>query len=69
MSCSLVACGADFAQQVGEFLGFQRGEHGAQAVGAFRVILARVVVEAGRMGDQGGGHVSPSAPGLRHGGG
>ena len=47
------------AQQVGEFRRLQRGEHGAQAFGAFRVIGAVVVLQAGRMGDQRGRHVTP----------
>ncbi len=57
------------AQEIGELRGFQRGQHGAQAVGAFRMIGAGVVPQAVRMRDQRCGHVSLPPPSLRRCGG
>ena len=54
------------AQQVGELGRLQRSEDGAQPVGTLRMIRTVVVAEAGRVGDQCYGHVSPSAPVPRH---
>ena len=47
-----------FAQQMGELRCLQRGKHGAQAFGGFRVVRPGIVLQARRMGDQRGGHVS-----------
>jgi hypothetical protein len=42
------------AQQIGEALLLQRAQHRTQPVGAFRMMLSRIMPEAGRVGDQGG---------------
>jgi hypothetical protein len=58
------------AQQIGEFGRFQRGQNGAQPVGGFRMVGSGIVLQARRMGDQRGGHVSyPSVQDLPRGGG
>ena len=57
--------GRGFAQQRQEFLGLQRAQHGAQAVGAFRVPGAGVVLQARRVGDQGDRHGTSSSASVR----
>ena len=52
--------GGGLPQEIRELGSFQRGQHGTQAVGAFRMIRASVVPQAGRMRDQRRWHVSLS---------
>ena len=59
-----------FAQQIGKFRGLQRSQHGPQPFGGLGMIRPGVVLQARRMGDQRGGHVSyPSCQDHPRGGG
>ena len=63
-----------FPDQIGEFLGFQGAQDGAQAIGAFGVVRAGVMFQADGMRDEGRGQVRiPCHParfaGLRDAGG
>ena len=46
-----------FPDKAGELRRVERPQHRAQPVGAFRVIRAGIMLQAGRMGDQRGGQI------------
>ena len=49
------------AHQLGEFARIQRLQHGSQPVRAFRMVRARVMVQAGAVGEQQHAHAGGSS--------